>query len=284
MIVKYFWPILILGIFMLGGAFFALGFMRLYVPEGEPSIDLTRKVSNTPYPGKDVSLGEKEVSGGLPPPPPSEFLVKNEFTVVTENNDVLKGSSLLKVPFTVQAPYGDWGNPVFQNGCEEAAVFMAMLWVEGRVTTPSQAEKAILALANFEQKNYGNFIDSSAADTMRLMRDYFGYNNVFLKSNINKDDIKAELADGNLVIVPVNGQMLRNPYYKPPGPLQHMVIVRGYNAARKTFITNDPGTKRGEAFQYPEDRLEDALQDYRSGNHLPILAINKVMIVVRPSS
>ncbi len=33
------------------------------------------------------------------------------------------------VPFTVQAPLGDWTDARQQDGCEEASVLMAMAWV-----------------------------------------------------------------------------------------------------------------------------------------------------------
>ena len=37
------------------------------------------------------------------------------------------------VPFTSQAPSGQWDNPVYQDGCEEAAALMAVYWAEGKI-------------------------------------------------------------------------------------------------------------------------------------------------------
>lgn len=187
---------------------------------------------------------------------------------------------LLNVPFTSQAPFGDWDNVIFQQGCEEASMLMAMLWVQGKQITASAAEKAIRAISNFEQKNYGEFRDTSAHDTAEIMKDYFDYKNVEARYGIGIYDIKRELARGNLVIVPVNGQRIGNPFYTPPGPLQHMLVIRGYDPEGKEFITNDPGTRRGEGFSYKEDVLDAALRDYPTGYKEQIGEAQKAMIVV----
>src|SRR6266567_9414371 len=43
----------------------------------------------------------------------------------------------LKVPFIVQAPFGNWSDPVFQNACEESSIVMAMGWLKGiKTITP----------------------------------------------------------------------------------------------------------------------------------------------------
>lgn len=196
-------------------------------------------------------------------------------------NDVLD-DILLGVPFICQAPFGQWDEPVFQNACEEASILMAMRWVENKSLTKEEATKEIIAISDFELKNYGHFIDHSAADTGQLIKDYFEYENVEVQFNISAEDIKSELVQGNLVIAPVNGQKIGNPFYTPPGPLRHMVVIIGYNFQTKEFITNDAGTRRGQNYRYPENVLEQALQDYLTGDHEPISQIKKAMIVVRP--
>lgn len=189
---------------------------------------------------------------------------------------------LLEVPFTPQAPYAQWDNVIFQNACEEASILMAMRWVEDRSLTKQEAEKEIRAISNFEQKVFGHFHDTSSLDTAQIIKDYFKYQNVDVRIDISAEDIKAELVKGNVVIVPVNGQKLNNPFYTLPGPLEHMIVVIGYDAATEEFITNDPGTRRGEKFRYSEDVLKAALQDYPSGFHEPVIKENKTMIVVSP--
>ena len=85
---------------------------------------------------------------------------------------------------------------------------------------------------------------------------------------------------GNIVIVPANGRVIGNPYFNPPGPARHMVVIRGYDPVTKEFITNDPGTERGENYRYPEAVLYNGIRDYPTGYHKPIVEDKKVMIVV----
>ena len=189
------------------------------------------------------------------------------------------------VPFTPQAPLGNWEDERQQSGCEEAAALMAMRWVQGRGLTLAEAEREILAISDYELNTYGEFHDLSAQDFInRIFKGYFNYDNVRVQYGSKKDDITRELSRGNLVLVPTNGQKLNNPYYKLPGPLQHMLVIRGYDPATKEFITNDPGTKRGELFRYPENVVMDAVYEYPTGNHEPVSEIQKVMIVVEPDA
>ncbi len=38
---------------------------------------------------------------------------------------------LLDIPFTPQAPFGEWSNPIYQDGCEEAVRLIAVRWARG---------------------------------------------------------------------------------------------------------------------------------------------------------
>lgn len=188
---------------------------------------------------------------------------------------------LLDVPFTPQAPFGDWDDVRQQDACEEASVLMAMRWIQGKGLTPKQAETEIIAMTEYEEEKYGHFHDTSAQDTaLRLFNDYFDYDKVSVKYNINSEDIKKELANGNLVIVPANGTMLGNLYYTPPGPELHMLVIIGYDDTTGEFITNDPGTKRGKGYRYSYEILENALRDYPSGYKEPINQIQNAMIII----
>lgn len=190
---------------------------------------------------------------------------------------------LLDVPFIAQAPFGEWGNPVFQDACEEAALIISMLWLENKEFTKEQAKAEIQKMSDFELEKYGEYRDRSATDTVQLMKDYYGYYNynIEVKFNITTEDIKSELRKGNLVIVPVNGQIVKNPYYTLPGPERHMLVIIGYDSKTKEFITNDVGTRHGKGFRYSEQRVYDSIRDYETGYHIPITEIRKVMIAVK---
>ncbi|MEI6379075.1 MAG: hypothetical protein WCO55_05425 [Candidatus Falkowbacteria bacterium] len=76
------------------------------------------------------------------------------------------------------------------------------------------------------------------------------------------------------------GRLLKNPNYKAPGPLQHFLVIKGYDYATKEFITNDSGTRNGRDYRYPEKVLFTALREYPTGKHLPIKENKKMLIIV----
>jgi hypothetical protein len=188
---------------------------------------------------------------------------------------------LLDVPFLAQAPFGQWENPVYQNACEEASLLTAILWVRGvKTISKEEATEELKKFTDFEIEKYNNFYDHSTADTAQIMKDYFGYYNIKVREDISTEDIIGELEKGNLVIVPINGQILKNPFYTPPGPDRHMLPIIGYDFEAEEFITNDVGTRHGEKFRYKKDIFEASIRDYPTGYKEPILEIKKTMIIV----
>src|SRR3989338_699022 len=184
------------------------------------------------------------------------------------------------VPFTSQAPFGDWKDPRQQDGCEEASVLMAMRWVKGESLTKEQALEEILAMSKFEEDKYGDYHDTSSEDTVkRLFNDYYSYDKVKTVFDIKIEDIKKELAAGHLVIVPADGQKLGNPNFTGAGPERHKLVIRGYDDKKSQFITNDPGTRKGEKYRYDYDVLINAVRDYLTGYKVPIVGERKAMIV-----
>lgn len=210
-----------------------------------------------------------------PPLPPPDT------TYVPTVPDAVKSDYvLLNVPFTSQAPTGNWSDPRQEDGCEEASLLMAWLWINDKGITPSEAEKAIIDMSDFETAHYGNYNDLDAADTAKLMTDYYGYTKLEVKYNPSIEDIKNSLRAGKLVLVPANGQYLGNPHYKAPGPTTHMLVIKGFNDAKGQFITNDSGTQYGKSYVYAYQTLYKAMVDYPSGNHLSQEGRPKSMIVI----
>ena len=214
----------------------------------------------------------------------TEKIIEVEKPVQSEEVKTEKApqSSLLKdVPFTVQAPFGEWNIATFQNGCEEAALVMAVHWLSGEPLTKEIAKQEIIALARFGDKKHGQSIDTSAADTEKFFKEYYNITTSEVRTDITLTDIQEALATGALVIVPMDGRKLQNPNYKQPGPTTHMLVVIGYDAEKKEFITHDSGTRNGKGYRYQEEILYEAIRDYPTGDHLPIKGIHKDMIVVR---
>ena len=188
---------------------------------------------------------------------------------------------LLEVPFFCQAPLANWSDPRQQDGCEEASLLMAHLWLTGENMSAEEAEPEIIAISEWERAKYGGYADRSIADTAVLFEHYYGHRNWAIRRSITVDDIKGELAAGNLVIVPTNGRLLANPFFTTPGPITHMLLIIGYDDETGEFVTNDCGTRRGKGFRYPYERLLNAIYDYPTGNHAPYAPSPTVMLVVK---
>lgn len=187
-----------------------------------------------------------------------------------------------EVPFTSQAPNGNWQDERQQDACEETAALMAVKWARGEKIDRQKIEKEIIAIAEFEKKKYKNFKDTSAFDTAeRIIKGYYGYKNIEVRENITASDIVNELVKNNLVIIPTNGRKLKNPYYTYPGPERHNLLIIGYDFSKKEFITNDPGTRRGKNYKYNEKIIEKAMRDYPTGYHLPIKELKKRIIIIK---
>jgi len=136
-------------------------------------------------------------------------------------------------------------------------------------------------LSDFEYRKYHEYRDISLEDMVAwLFNDYFRYQKVEIKNIETKNDIIKELEQGNMILTPMDGRLLKNPFYSPPGPERHMILIRGYDYQTKEFITNDPGTRRGENYRYSENTLFKAIRAYSTGYHNPIDEIEKKMIVI----
>lgn len=188
---------------------------------------------------------------------------------------------VLEVPFTTQAPTGNWDDGRQQDGCEEASLLMAWSWVIGAKTiTPSEAEKTIIDMSEFEKAEYGNYLDLNAQDSVKLMKDYFKHQKVSYELDITIEDIKDALRQGKLVIVPANGKRLNNPNFSNGGPNTHMFVIKGFDDDKRQFITNDPGTRNGRDYVYSYNTVASAMVNYPSGYHEDQTGQPTAMIVI----
>lgn len=183
------------------------------------------------------------------------------------------------VPFTVQAPLAQWNDPIFQDACEEASIIMAEAWVNGEMLTGEGVTNEVKKLVKFEKEQFGQAVDTSITDTAWMLDQYYGVTGE-VHTDISITDIQQALVQHRIVIVPTDGRKLKNPNFKQPGPTRHMVVIIGYNQQTKELITNDPGTRKGEGYRYPEMVLYDAILDYATGDHIPVTSTAKVMLTV----
>lgn len=193
--------------------------------------------------------------------------------------EILPKKIWLKVPFLCQAPYANWNMP-WKEACEEAAIIMAIHFVNDYPIGKEAGNQEILGLVNFQKIKYGGHYDLTAEQTAKLMKDYYKFDNFKIVYDFTVEDMKKELANGNLVLTPAAGRMLGNKYFRTPGPIYHFVVFKGYDDQKGEFITNDPGTKRGNGYRYKYNIAYDAIHDW-TGNGATIKQGKKVMIVIQ---
>jgi len=191
-------------------------------------------------------------------------------------------SFVISVPFTPQAPLAEWHDQRQQDGCEEAVVAMAMAWIGDEENISKENWRLrILILSDFEWRKIGEYRDVSLEDIQEvLFRKYFGYKDTRIEEVNDAQDIITELEKGRVILTPMDGRLLGNPYFNPPGPGRHMILIKGYDYDTNEFIVNDPGTRRGDSFKYHEDVLFEAIREYPTGYHEKIDETEKRMIVV----
>jgi hypothetical protein len=163
----------------------------------------------------------------------------------------------LAVPFAPQAPRGDWSLP-YQEACEEASLIMAYRFFSKQGLTYDEMDSEIKKLVAWQIEKFGYYKDTTSKEVVIMARDYFGMDSE-LDFDTSVDNIKKIISNNNLIIIPAAGRLLPNPYFSGEGPAYHMLLIRGYTKTH--FITNDPGTKRGEEFVYKHNDLIRAIHD-----------------------
>lgn len=183
-------------------------------------------------------------------------IVKKENIVITPL--VKKSSELLIVPFICQAPLQTEENWKYhEESCEEAAVLQAYLYETGQTMTKQQANEEILKMINWQMQNFGEHKDLYADDVKKFINGYYNIPTVDIEVtyDVTLGDIKDLVLQGHPVIVPIMGNILKNPYYPYPG--YHMLTVIGFTEDK--IITNDNGTRHGEKFSYNNATFLEAM-------------------------
>ncbi len=235
------------------------------VPRGEVSSKPAQEV----VPQRDGNPPVEAVPSGIATPP-------------TTASAPLPVTVRQRVPFLIQAPGGVWSSPVFQGGCEEASLIMADAWTRDVSSLDAVTGKqSIQKVSDRAEHLFGKgTYDTSVTDTLKLAHVLFPRVGISAEMDVSLQTIVDHVERGQLVIAPMDGRALGNPHYTAPGPEHHMLVIIGYDVATKEFITNDPGTRYGEGYRYPEQRLYASIRDYPTGDHLPVTTIRKDILAI----
>ncbi len=182
---------------------------------------------------------------------------------------------LLSVPFTPQAPTANW-DELHNEACEEASSIMANAYFS-KITSlpPNLVENEIDKLTQWQDSNFGYHLSITTEETAKMLKDVYDLNTTV--TELSEEAMKRALSNGQLIIFPANGQLLKNPYFKQPGPIYHMLVITGFD--KDGFITNDPGTKRGLNYRYNYDTLYNSNGNWSHADKKVNLTEKKIIIV-----
>lgn len=231
-----------------------------------------RYSARTPTPRADV-----------PAVPRSAFIANSSSTPVTISSVALTESVSstifdvaplpsrfnLAVPFTSQAPEKDWSQP-WQDACEEAAVLMLDAYENGYDLDIPRVKEEILKMTAWEEaQGWGVSIEAEKVHRLIEWKREEGRRGnekgrVRVIERPTVEQIKRFIASGRPVLVLAHGKSLPNPFFRNGGPEYHALVIRGYT--EDSFITNDPGTWRGEGFTYRYADLMGAIHDWNEGD------------------
>lgn len=175
----------------------------------------------------------------------------------------------LQVPFTLQAPYSQWGTQPWEDACEEAVTLMVDRYYRGIRDThlsKSLATNLIQHIVNLENMHFGFNKDTNASQIVAIINNYFPWE-AHVVSDPSIEMIEQEIDAGRPVIIPFWGRGVNNPYFRDGGPDYHTAVITGYDSEKQEFITHDPGIGVGLDYRYSYATLMDAMHDFLPQNN-----------------
>ncbi|MHB8508840.1 MAG: C39 family peptidase [Candidatus Dormibacteria bacterium] len=210
--------------------------------------------------GQLLALAASPVPDATPTPGPTET-----------PSPAIPASALLSVPYSVQAPYGNW--KVHEESCEEDALMMYHDFLIGDSRAdipPAEADQQLRALKAWQVQNWGAERDLTIARIGELAAAYWGLHPQVLAAT--EETIRTAIAGGHPVILPVMTHSLQNPNYGPK-TVYHVLVLKGFNAGG--VVANDGGVKEGKNWFYAWPVLFGAIDA-----QAPVMNQGRVMLVL----
>jgi hypothetical protein len=196
----------------------------------------------------------------------------------------LPAGILLPVPFTPQAPLGNWFDR--QHTCEEASLLMVDRYLHGdhsgALIDPRTADAGINQISTWKPA-----VDLTTRQVGAVARRYMGWAYEVLPAD--RLHMKQQLALGRPLVVGVRTHGLGNPnypgyrtHYEETGwSVSHYLVVIGYDTSDR-FVLNDPGLTKGQRYYIKFDQLMHAIDDLDLA--YPALNSGRVFVVLAPFS
>src|SRR5215468_3647066 len=195
-----------------------------------------------------------------PPQPEEPFASPTSTSAPTP----LPASVFIKVPYTPQSPFNQWGaGNVHEEYCEAAALLMVGDFFKGDSRSkipPAEADGAMGQIVSVERKMFPGVLDLPLSSIGSVGTQLYGLNPTV--APVDLDTIERNLAQGRPMIIPVmthgaNGQKI-SPHYGTDN-VYHVIVLIGYDNAKGLLYTNDAGFMEGQNYAYTWNTLSTAI-------------------------
>lgn len=188
----------------------------------------------------------------------------------------------LPVPYTSQAPLGNWA--ARQHTCEEASLVMVDDYLRGdhsgALISAQAADAAIDRITPWKPA-----VDLTPDQVGEVAQQHLGW--AYQVLTADREVMRRQLALGRPLIVGVRTHGLGNPNYpgyfthheEPGWSVSHYLVVVGYERSGM-FILNDPGLTRGQGYRISYEQLMYAIDDLDRA--YPNLNAGRVFLVLAP--
>lgn len=172
----------------------------------------------------------------------------------------------IDVPFTSQAPAGNWSEP-WANACEETTIYMVSSFYQNEPIKRDAAIAHIKEIFKVKNAEFKVSADESLETITELIKTLELPWSTTLVVDPTAEDLKKELALNRPIIVPVFAPSLWDANFKGDGPDYHVLVLIGYDDKKGEFIANDPGTANGEGRRFLYAKFMNAIHDLNSKNY-----------------
>jgi hypothetical protein len=176
----------------------------------------------------------------------------------------LPASVFIKVPYTAQSPFNQWGagNP-HEEYCEAAALLMVGSYFKGDTRDrlpPAEADSAMAQIVSVERRTFPGVLDLPLTSVAAVGTQLYGLRPAVAAVDLGQ--IERSVAEGRPVVVPVmthgaGGQRIA-PFYGAVD-VYHVIVITGYDSGRGLLYTNDAGFVQGQNYAYGWTTLSTAI-------------------------
>lgn len=172
----------------------------------------------------------------------------------------LPSAVYIHAPYYAQAPDGNWRLP-WSMLCSEANLVLAAYASKGKPLSKQQFTDDMLAMIPVQEKAFGTYFSIPMRDLKWLYDTmYPDAGRAWILDNPSIEDIKSQIAKGNLIIAPTAGRLLNNPFFINGWPRFHTILIVWYD--ERYFYVNEVGMSNWADFKYTHDTVMYAMHDF----------------------